>query len=417
MRRKGEEYHDSSRKVPMQVLVFCACAGVMLYGISAGIRSDIGILLNPIVHSSGQSYEDVSFAIAIMQLMFGASQPFFGILSMRRSNRLVLMIGICSYVIGLCMLPFVQSLPAVITSVGFFLGAGAGAISFGIILTSIVSLVGKRNAMIISGILNASSGLGSTFFSPVMQSLLSIGGLPFTSLVLCIPTLILLPITYVLTRADSKKRQHADKDEETEAIPVKQIFSEAFANPSFRLLICGFSTCGFHMVIIEAHLFSQFLSYGIEEQSAAWAFGVYGIATICGAMASGILCNHLHKGKMLGCIYGFRAIWVPFYLFLLPKTLFTAVVFAIGLGLTGDATVSPTSGIVNDTFTMKKVATLIGFLFFCHQIGAFFSAWLGGICVAMTGNYILVWILDIVLCLFASAASFKIPREEKGVLY
>lgn len=65
----------------------------------------------------------------------------------------------------------------------------------------------------------------------------------------------------------------------------------------------------------------------------------------------------------------------------------------------------------------EKVATLIGFLFFCHQIGAFFSAWLGGICVAMTGNYILVWILDIVLCLFASAASFKIPREEKGVLY
>ena len=37
--------------------------------------------------------------------------------------------------------------------------------------------------------------------------------------------------------------------------------------------------------------------------------------------------------------------------------------------------------------------------------------------MAMTGNYILVWILDIVLCLFASAASFKIPREEKGVLY
>lgn len=205
MRRKGEEYHGFIQKSTNASLSFCACAGVMLYGISAGIRSDIGILLNPIVHSSGQSYEDVSFAIAIMQLMFGASQPFFGILSMRRSNRLVLMIGICSYVIGLCMLPFVQSLPAVITSVGFFLGAGAGAISFGIILTSIVSLVGKRNAMIISGILNASSGLGSTFFSPVMQSLLSIGGLPFTSLVLCIPTLILLPITYVLTRADSKR--------------------------------------------------------------------------------------------------------------------------------------------------------------------------------------------------------------------
>lgn len=76
MRRKGEEYHGFIQKSTNASLSFCACAGVMLYGISAGIRSDIGILLNPIVHSSGQSYEDVSFAIAIMQLMFGASQPF-----------------------------------------------------------------------------------------------------------------------------------------------------------------------------------------------------------------------------------------------------------------------------------------------------------------------------------------------------
>ncbi|WP_353885597.1 hypothetical protein [uncultured Veillonella sp.] len=103
------------------------------------------------------------------------------------------MIGICSYIIGICMLPFVKSLPTVIIAIGFFLGAGAGAISFGIILTSIVSLVGIRNTMIVSGILNASSGLGSTFFSPLMQTLLSMGGLPFTSFILCIPTLLLLP--------------------------------------------------------------------------------------------------------------------------------------------------------------------------------------------------------------------------------
>lgn len=107
------------------------------------------------------------------------------------------------------------------------------------------------------------------------------------------------------------------------------------------------------MVIIEAHLFSQFLSYGIEEQSAAWALEYMELPLFVGRWPRGfyaITCIKENVGMHL---------WIPcymgtLYLFLLPKTLFTAVVFAIGLGLTGDATVSPTSGIVNDTFTMKK---------------------------------------------------------------
>ena len=65
----------------------------------------------------------------------------------------------------------------------------------------------------------------------------------------------------------------------------------------------------------------------------------------------------------------------------------TAVLFATGLGLTGDATVSPTAGLVNARFALARVATLIGFLFLCYQIGAFASAWLGGLCVTLTGGY------------------------------
>ncbi|UZQ49516.1 hypothetical protein [Clostridium kluyveri] len=54
---------------------------------------------------------------------------------------------------------------------------------------------------------------------------------------------------------------------------------------------------------------------------------------------------------------------VALYLFLLPKNPATSLMFSIGLGLSGDATVSPTSGIVNREFSAAKIATLIGFLF------------------------------------------------------
>lgn len=80
------------------------------------------------------------------------------------------------------------------------------------------------------------------------------------------------------------------------------------------------------------------------------AFAVYGIATIAGALLSGLLSNYCDKGKLLGFYYGFRGIWVWLYLFVMPKTFVTAVLFSFGLGMTGDATVSPTSGLMQQIF-------------------------------------------------------------------
>jgi MFS transporter len=102
---------------------------------------------------------------------------------------------------------------------------------------------------------------------------------------------------------------------------------------------------------------------------------------------------------------------VLFYLFVLPKTMTTAILFATGLGLTGDATVSPTSGILSGHFPLHQVATLMGLLFFAHQIGGFLSAYLGGLSYQLFGNYTLIWLIDIILCLVASLASYLI-REK-----
>ncbi|MBK7920895.1 MAG: hypothetical protein IPJ92_01265 [Veillonella sp.] len=40
------------------------------------------------------------------------------------------------------------------------------------------------------------------------------------------------------------------------------------------------------------------------------------------------------------------------------------------------------------------------------------SAWIGGIFVDATGTYTVVWCLDVVVCLFASAVSFMIRDES-----
>ena len=53
--------------------------------------------------------------------------------------------------------------------------------------------------------------------------------------------------------------------------------------------------------------------------------------------------------------------------------------------MSGGATVTPTSGIVTERFPLAQSAALVGLLFLGHQLGAFLSAFLGGMTVAATG--------------------------------
>ena len=138
----------------------------------------------------------------------------------------------------------------------------------------------------------------------------------------------------------------------------------ALKRPEFRYLLGAFTTCGFHMALIEAHLFSQLLSYGLQRPRAAHAFAAYGLSTVIGALISGYLSGHVSKNRLLTIYYGFRAGLTAIYLFFLPKTFLSALFFCIGLGMSGGATVTPTSGIVTERFPLAQSAALVGLLFF-----------------------------------------------------
>lgn len=137
----------------------------------------------------------------------------------------------------------------------------------------------------------------------------------------------------------------------------------ALKRPEFRYLLGAFTTCGFHMALIEAHLFSQLLSYGLQRPRAAHAFAAYGLSTVIGALISGYLSGHVSKNRLLTIYYGFRAGLTAIYLFFLPKTFLSALFFCIGLGMSGGATVTPTSGIVTERFPLAQSAALVGLLF------------------------------------------------------
>ena len=371
-----KEKETSRLSVFLVVLAVC-----LVYALGGGIRSNYGLMRGAIAASSGVDYAGISFVLAAAQLAFGIMQPVFGAVALKTSNVFVL----------LCF--------------GILMPAGLGAFSFGLIMGAVTPLLGEKKASAVSGIINASSGLGSILLALLLRGVLDGFGLWGAIIALCLPMLCLMPVLLLLRKADAQQA-------ESQPPLLGPLLKDAFRDRSYRLLSLAFFTCGFHMAIIETHLYTQFTSYGFTEQSVTYAFSIYGIATMAGSVVSGYLGSRFPMKTVLGCFYGSRTLWTVGFL-LLPKSPATMYAFAILLGFTGAATVPPTSGLIGRRFGPAALGTLFGVAFLFHQVGSFVSAWIGGLTVTATGGYTLIWCIDAVLCVAAAVLAFHVRIPDR----
>lgn len=395
------------RKESKAVPLLLIAAGCILYMVSGGIRSNFGIIVQALADRTGVSYADVSFAVAVGQLMYGATQPVFGIVALKKSNGFVLALGTLLMAAGLLLTTLAHSTVLLVFTVGLLFFTGTGAVCFGIIMGTISPVLGERRASAASGILNASSGIGASLLSPLMQALQASLGVGKLLMILSVPVFVLLPICLWMAKVSSSASPHREDPGTTDILGT---LKQALADPDYRKLLIGFGTCGFHMCIIQTHIYSQIVSYGIAESTASLAYTVFGLTGMAGSVLCGFLCQRLPIKNVLGSLYGIRAIVVAVFMLLLPKTVFTIFLFITVLGMTGDATVTPTSEIVSKRFGPESLGFLFGITFVGHQIGGFISSWLGGIFITQSGNYQTIWMLDIVLCAIAATASYSIRK-------
>lgn len=341
------------------------------------------------------------------QLTFGIMQPVFGMIALKRSNGFVLCFGAAMVILGLVVIPHCTSTWMLLIFLGLILAGGMGAFSFGVIMGAITPALGAKRAATASGFVSASLGAGSMILSPVIQGLLSSHGLQTALLVLCVPVVLMIPVALWLNQFSAPKLPQAEEKKES----LGSMFRDAVKNRSYLCLLGAFTTCGFFMAIIDTHLYNHITTLGFSAETAAFAFSVYGVATILGSIFSGTVMTKIGMKWTLGGLFGLRPIIIAAFL-LLPKSALTVYCFAGLLGFTGASTVPPTSGLVGRIFGARKLATLFGIAFFFHQIGAFFSAWLGGVLLESTGSYTPIWIAAGVFAAIAAILSFSVKEPE-----
>lgn len=392
----------------MQLIVIVAAA-CLVHGVMQGVHDNYGIMMNSLTHVTGIDYASISFCIGVGALVYGFAQPFLGMIALKKSNTFVIMLGIVFTVLGLVITPLCREFFTLFLFFGLILPFGTTGLCFGIVMGAITPVLGEKRAAFVSGIIQASAGIGDALMSPGLESLISRFGIQTAMNTLSIPFLLMIPIVVWIASINRKAAATVQKKNEKQ-LSLFEILKDAFGDRDYRLILIGFATCGFNMSIIESHLFSQFLSYGIAGATASLTLTVYGIATMIDAAGAGFLGVRYRMKNVLGCVYAIRVLISLGFLFL-PKSVPFAFVATALLGLSGDSTVPPTSGIISRKLGSEKMAVIYGFALIGHQVGAFLSSYLGGVLVREGLGYTPLWIINMCLAAVAAAASFSIRND------
>jgi len=387
--------------VAAQALPFIIGAGCLIAILSFGPRSALGLFLGPMIEARGWSLEVASLAIAIQNLLWGAGQPIAGMVADRYGTGRVLVAGAILYAIGLIGTASVTSGLMLQLFLGVFLGLGLAAASFSIVLAAFGRAVTPEKRSIAFGIGTAAGSLGQFLFAPLGLALIDAFGWDTALVILGVGMLAIIPLATAL------RGRGAVHTGPAQSIP--QALREAFGHGSYVLLVIGFFVCGFHVAFITTHLPSFIADMGLSAKWGAWAIALIGLFNIIGSLGAGYLGQRLPKQKSLAFIYlGRSAVILAFIAF--PVTPASVLVFAAAMGLLWLSTVPFTSGLVAVMFGPRYMATLFGFVFFSHQIGAFLGVWLGGRVYDQTGSYDLVWWISIGLGVFAAVIHWPISE-------
>ena len=393
----------------MKNYFFILFAAGVIQSVVFGGRQTIPLSIEGINLASTVNYLEISFAFAVGQLISGAVTPLGGVISDKYGSGKTLLLGIVISTLGCFLIPFSTTPLMLVLSIGILSAGGSGIAGLPVIMSAVNKLVPPEKSGMAFGFVNAGGSVGQFLFAPLAGLMIINYGWQASIFAICALLLMILPLVWILRHQPEKKKKIQAGDNLT----LSKALSLAFNTPSYILLISGFFVCGFHVAFIITHMPGVIVACGLSVNVTGWSLAVIGFFNILGSLYAGW---HISKRSMkifLSYIYGARAIIVILFL-LSPKDVTSIMFFSAALGFTYLSTVPATAALVGKMFGPKYLATLFGITLFSHNIGAFFGAYLGVYFFQMTGEYTIVWLIDIGLAIFA--ALIHLPIKEKSAL-
>ena len=385
--------------------VIIMLSGAALVSVTFGVRQVFGLFLVPISIEIGSGLQMFSLAIAVQNLIWGLSSPFFGALADKYGAWRVAAFGTLVYAAGLLCMAFMVNETGVFLG-QILIGMGLGSAGISIAVGAVARAAPPEKRSLAMGLVTSFGSFGQFALVPIAQILMAQNGWQFAIVILS--AIIASMVAFSLgMRAPAESARPLEGIVQTASSALR----EATSSRDYILLTIGFFVCGLQLVFITTHLPTYLSDSGLSGDTASWSLALIGLFNIIGAFVCGWLGGIVSKKKILATVYLLRGLIIVVFISLPPSPAL-ALLFGAAMGLLWLGTIPLTSGLIVTFFGPRHLSMLYGLVFLSHQLGSFVGAWLGGIWYDWYGNYEAMWWLNAGAGLFAFAINWAI-REPK----
>ena len=393
---------------------------ILFFGLIAtfGMRASFGAYLSPWEKEFSASRSLVTTISMLGFFVFAVSQPFIGKLNDVLGKNIIP--TACLFLTGVSLLLTSQASHIwqvfVLFGVTFSIGvAGCSNVIVGAVITN--WFVEKRGFAL--GLATSGMAVGQLIFVPANLFIIEQIGWRSTLATLSIIIMIAvgpLFIFFLRNKPEEKGLKpygYTDSEkirpggDEKRSLPIINVFrSRAFWLLSIPFFICGFTDVG----LINTHLVAMAEGKGFAVSDVAFAFSLIAIANIAGTIVTGHLSDHFSRKRQLAVIYSVRLLTYIFLMTLQRPGLF--MIFAIIYGAVEMASIAPAQSLTVQIFDGYSIGTILGVVSISHQLGGSIGSWVPGVLYDMTGSYLGVMILSIVMLIGAAVLSLAITEPD-----
>ena len=376
-----------------------------------------GVLIRPLTTEFGWSTSDISGALALRLVLYGAVGPFAAALLSRYGLRVTVTAAMLLIVAGLALATRITALWQLWLCWGVLVGLGTGMTAMVLGATVATRWFTARRGMVV-GLLTASSATGALAFLPLAAWLADHDGWRMALLPAALACLVAGGLMLLFGRDHPGEIGLDAFGERVVAPPVARsggaarlaltTLADAARTRPFWLLfftffVCGLSTSG----LVGTHFIPLCQDFGMAEVAAASVLAMMGAFDFVGTIGSGWLSDRVDSRHLLFAYYGLRGL----SLLALPFSSFTVYglsLFAAFYGLDWIATVPPTVRLCAQCFGRERAALVFGWVFAGHQLGAAVAALGGGLSRDLLASYVPAFMASGALCLLAALAALGV---------
>ena len=394
----------------LALITLLSACGVV--AISMGLRQTFGLFSDFFVKDLQSTVTQFGLAIGIQMLMWGMFAPIFGAMADKIGGNKVTIIAFVFMALGIYLLYSGPNTGIFFQiNIGLLVGIGLGGTAISVQIGEVGKHFPNKTRGLAIGIVVAMASIGY-FFSPLYTKF-ALSTFGWEKTLHTFLYFIIFGMIAGIFLFPVKKEKSTSDDIKINEQTIPEALKEAFSHKGFILLSFGFFVCGFNITLVSAHIPGYIQERGFEAWTAFAILSLIGLFNIFGTLSFGYLSGKYSKKILLSILYFARGIVLILFL-VLPTSTYVALGFGILYGYLWLSTIPPTNGIISQVFGTKYLAMLYGLVFFSHQIGSFFGAYLGGYFFDQYGSYNYAWYLSIGLSFFATLV--HLPIDEKPLL-